>query len=282
MESDWYDLVTRLIEIIPADEMRRMCEIVRKANTGVRRHSTRTTVLITIASGEEKGSGYPDLPIPGMRVGRQEAWAEWVEDGVDRQELISIISDLSQSILTISLRAWQGDRARQTARVLWWEMRRRRCLRKARHRNLKDNVFRMLKRPIRQDHLVLCLRTQVQWPMIFSELRRPCILYRALLAQKRLWRSSFAAIHSVAAWCLTVPASTCSSAGASWSSGTDEGEHSVWNPFLGFCCHHRIGYYVEGILTEEELGRVARSCRFALDLLCDKSEQQAVTFSRPL
>ena len=79
-----------------------------------------------------------------------------------------------------------------------------------------------------------------------------------------------------------VTATTFSSARSSWSSGTDEGEHSVWNPFLGFCCHHRIGYNMEGILTEEELGRVALSCRFALDLLCDKSEQHAVTFSRPL
>ena len=39
MESDWYDLVSRLLEIIPVDDNRKgMGERVRKANTGVRRH----------------------------------------------------------------------------------------------------------------------------------------------------------------------------------------------------------------------------------------------------
>ena len=51
--DDWYDLVTRLIEIIPAGEIRGMGEIVRKANAGVRRHSIRATVLINIASRKE-------------------------------------------------------------------------------------------------------------------------------------------------------------------------------------------------------------------------------------
>ena len=39
---------------------------------------------------------------------------------------------------------------------------------------------------------------------------------------------------------------------------------------------------MEGILTEEELGRVALSCRFAPDLLCDESEQHLfeVTLTR--
>ena len=63
MESDWYDLLGRLIEIMPADVRRRMGDIVRKANTGVRRNGVRTTVLIKIAFGKEEGSGYPDLPV---------------------------------------------------------------------------------------------------------------------------------------------------------------------------------------------------------------------------
>ena len=67
-----------------ADERRRMGEIVRKGNTSVSRHGMRVTVSIKIASGKEEGRGYPDLPIMGIRGGRKEAWAEWVEDGTVR------------------------------------------------------------------------------------------------------------------------------------------------------------------------------------------------------
>ena len=70
MESDWYDLVSRLVEIIPADETRRMGEIVKRANAGVRKHGVRATVLIKIASGKEEGSSYPDL-VPDQRLGRK-------------------------------------------------------------------------------------------------------------------------------------------------------------------------------------------------------------------
>ena len=45
MESHWYDLVSRILEIIPADEMKGMGEKVRKANTSVRRHCIRATVF---------------------------------------------------------------------------------------------------------------------------------------------------------------------------------------------------------------------------------------------
>ena len=108
-----------------------------------------------IASRREEGSGNQDLPIPSLRVGRKEAFAKWFEDGADREELISI---MIQSILTNSLGAWKGEQdtdsseaeegskptgTRTTGRVLCWEIRRR-WLRKARHRHLKDNVFRML------------------------------------------------------------------------------------------------------------------------------------------
>ena len=49
--------------------------------------------------------------------------------------------------------------------------------------------------------------------------------------------------------------------------------------FLGLCCHHHVGQCIEVILTEE-LGRIASSCRFALDQLC-KSVQQATILPRP-
>ena len=69
-----------------ADERRRMGEIVRKGNTGVSRHGMRVTVSIKIASGKEEGRGYPDLPIPGIRVGREE---KWVEDGTEKSQSAS-------------------------------------------------------------------------------------------------------------------------------------------------------------------------------------------------
>ena len=72
MESHWYDLVCRLVEIKPAVEIRRVGEIVRRATAGVRRLGMRATVLIKIASGEEEACGYPTSPVPGIRAGRNE------------------------------------------------------------------------------------------------------------------------------------------------------------------------------------------------------------------
>ena len=46
--------------------------------------------------------------------------------------------------------------------------------------------------------------------------------------------------------------STCSSSRSSWSSESDDGEHNVWNPVLGLCCHNQVGPLVEDILTQEE------------------------------
>ena len=68
------------------DEKRGMGDIVRKANTGFRRHRIMAIVLITIAYGWEEGGGYPDLPIPGIRVGREE---KWVEDGKEKSQSAS-------------------------------------------------------------------------------------------------------------------------------------------------------------------------------------------------
>ena len=115
--------------------------------------------------------------------------------------------------------------------------------------------------------------TELQW---FAAV---LLLQTAFLLDGQLGGPNSRQSCSVTAWCSQmVTASTCSSALSSWSSGTDEGEHNVWNPFFGFCCHRRIGCYMDGILAEGGLGRVALSCRFALHFLCDKSELQAVTF----
>ena len=45
-------------------------------------------------------------------------------------------------------------------------------------------------------------------------------------------------------------------------------ERNVWNLF----CHADIGTFIEALADEKDLGRVALSCHFALDILCDKSD----------
>ena len=47
-------------------------------------------------------------------------------------------------------------------------------------------------------------------------------------------------------------------------------EHNIWNPMLELLCHAHIGVFMEALVDEEDLGRIAFSCHFALDILCDK------------
>ena len=54
MESDGYDLMSRILHATPADEIKGMGEIVKKANTGVRRHGMRATVLSKMGSAKEE------------------------------------------------------------------------------------------------------------------------------------------------------------------------------------------------------------------------------------
>ena len=41
---------------------------------------------------------------------------------------------------------------------------------------------------------------------------------------------------------------------------------------LGFSCHERVGAFMESYRDEIVWGRIALSCHFALDLLCDKAD----------
>ena len=49
-------------------------------------------------------------------------------------------------------------------------------------------------------------------------------------------------------------------------------EHNTWNPMLELFFHAHIGVYMEVLVDEKELERIALSCQFALDILIDKSE----------
>ena len=78
MESNWYDLVSHILGAVTVDKIKGVCEIVRKANTGVRRHGVRATVLSKIASAKEEGSDVPGVMMLGQRVGGIEVWDVWV------------------------------------------------------------------------------------------------------------------------------------------------------------------------------------------------------------
>ena len=49
------------------------------------------------------------------------------------------------------------------------------------------------------------------------------------------------------------------------SDSVDYDEHNSWNPMLELLCHAHIGVFMEALFDEEEMGRIALSCHFALD-----------------
>ena len=99
MGLGWYNLVGRLIEILLADEVREMVDVVRKANAGVKKQGIRPTLLRRIAFYMEERNDYPNLPVPGQRVDSAEGCEEWVENGSDRKGVISVMNGWSESIL---------------------------------------------------------------------------------------------------------------------------------------------------------------------------------------
>ena len=55
------------------------------------------------------------------------------------------------------------------------------------------------------------------------------------------------------------------------SSDPDEHDgHNIWNPMSELLCHAHTGVFMEALFGEDDLGRIALSCHFALDILCDK------------
>ena len=55
------------------------------------------------------------------------------------------------------------------------------------------------------------------------------------------------------------------------SSDPDEHDrHIICYPMLEHLCHAHGGVFMEALFDEEDLGRIARSCHFAMDILCDK------------
>ena len=56
-------------------------------------------------------------------------------------------------------------------------------------------------------------------------------------------------------------------------SGADElAGHNIWNFVLEQLFHVQVGAFMEALFDEVELGRIALSCHFALDVLCNTAE----------
>ena len=49
-------------------------------------------------------------------------------------------------------------------------------------------------------------------------------------------------------------------------------EYNIGNPVLEFLFHVQVGAFKEAYFDEVDLERIAVSCHFALDVLCDKAE----------
>ena len=49
---------------------------------------------------------------------------------------------------------------------------------------------------------------------------------------------------------------------------SEEQDHNMWNEGLNLITEQNTGPYIQSCLSDEELGRVAISCHFAVDCLC--------------
>ena len=56
------------------------------------------------------------------------------------------------------------------------------------------------------------------------------------------------------------------------SDSVDFNEHTICNPVLELPLHVQVGAFMEAYFDESDLVKIALSCHFALDVLCDKAE----------
>ena len=54
------------------------------------------------------------------------------------------------------------------------------------------------------------------------------------------------------------------------SSSSEEQDHNEWSPLLELFFHWRIGQYMEAMVDDVSTAKVALTCHFALDVLCEK------------
>ena len=88
----------------------------------------------------------------------------------------------------------------------------------------------------------------------------------------RMWSfSALALVQPLAELCCTcaMASSYSSVSAASCSDGILA--YNIWNPIMGLSFHVQIGGIFVLFVNEFDLARIALSCHFALDLLCDKT-----------
>ena len=94
-ESDWFDMVSRFIEISVADEIRGLGEILRKADSGVGRHGMMATV----------GCRYPQGRVNRYRE-RHVSWHTHQQFGsLERTARVSHSSEADEESLRVTLTA---------------------------------------------------------------------------------------------------------------------------------------------------------------------------------
>ena len=77
--------------------MKRMGEMVEKANTGVRRHGIDATVLSI------------DVKLLGPLADRKEAWEAWVVEQANRERIVRVMNRASHSIIKKNLSRRNGE-----------------------------------------------------------------------------------------------------------------------------------------------------------------------------
>ena len=58
--------------------------------------------------------------------------------------------------------------------------------------------------------------------------------------------------------------------GSSSSSAESEDSPNIWNSHLAALNHHGVGSALQRCLSDEDLGKVALTCHFACDSLCEE------------
>ena len=104
--------------------------------------------------------------------------------------------------------------------------------------------------------------------------------HRFLSVQCVLYTCSCHASHLLSAFCLCFAGSLfsqqvidrLSSSASTVSSIDNSSEHNAWNPLLDLVFLKHVSGIVDSYLGDFDLAKIAFSCHFAIDLLCDKEE----------
>ena len=116
MSVDWHELAASLLDKLSVEEPSEMGEIVQEADTCVKRHGIRATILCKIASCQGHGIEFPGMRNPVERIYRKLARADWIQYDEDRHENVARMNNMSHQILNETCLASAGRRSTRTGR----------------------------------------------------------------------------------------------------------------------------------------------------------------------